>query len=296
MIKHVFQKVFWKKSSFKKVGKNQKVKKSVRWIWVWIGVLRAVLFWVDKGWRMESVAVRMSMHSNHSQDHVCVSDRVQNCEFCTCLPRFSRVAHTQAWLKPWKEDSQLSTSKCCSERIGEMSFRTWGANKTSAGEPSKIDSQNSPHNFWLKTIALIDHQNEFKHDFINRNKLQIGVSTENGNDKRSWTNCLSTSFLTEFNETSNYSLDRVLKPSSFQSQHALAWLKSHSQSSNAIQLRCSIDMFRWKVCKHFLGGLLSKRDLAFRDHRLYPEKHGVDVLPRLLPIAVPAVASIHTWA
>ena len=34
---------------------------------------------------MESVAVRMSMHSNHSQDHTCVSDRVQNIEFRTIL-------------------------------------------------------------------------------------------------------------------------------------------------------------------------------------------------------------------
>ena len=54
-------------------------------------------------------------------------------------------------------------------------------------------------------------------------------------------------------------------------------MKSQSQSSYAIQHRCSVDMFRQKVCKHFLGGLLSKRFLAFREQRLHPEKHGADM-------------------
>ena len=49
--------------------------------------LIALAFLIDEyEYEPESVAVRMSMHSNHSQDHTCASDRVQNCEFCTCLP------------------------------------------------------------------------------------------------------------------------------------------------------------------------------------------------------------------
>ena len=43
---------------------------------------------------------------------------------------------------------------------------------------------------------------------------------------------------------------------------------THSQSSLATLHRCSIDVFREKVCKHLLGRLLAERDLAFRDHRL----------------------------
>ena len=42
--------------------------------------------------------------------------------------------------------------------------------------------------------------------------------------------------------------------------------------------RCSIDVFREKVCAHLFGRLLAECDLAFSDHRLLPEEHCVDVL------------------
>ena len=59
----------------------------------------------------------------------------------------------------------------------------------------------------LKTIALIYHQKRIKTGFhTSRIGLQICVSTDNGIDNRSWTNCLSTSRLTGFIETSNSSL------------------------------------------------------------------------------------------
>ena len=38
--------------------------------------------------------MRMCMHSNHSQDHVCVSDRVQNCKFCSKKQFFQKKLKT----------------------------------------------------------------------------------------------------------------------------------------------------------------------------------------------------------
>ena len=56
---------------------------------------------------MEPIAMRMSMHSNHSQDHVCVSDRVRNNEFRTKDKTTKKKKKNNSTLKT--KDEQLKT-------------------------------------------------------------------------------------------------------------------------------------------------------------------------------------------